>query len=99
MVITEIGWGCVPMRGGECHMGSARVPGGRGTSQCVCEGVETERGLGCWRKKKGFFPSDGGITLPQFPGESAWGSRASELFAVAIFSRNVLKSGRQTVLK
>lgn len=52
MVITESGWGCVPMRGGECHMGSARVPGGRGTSQCVCEEVETERGLGCWRKKK-----------------------------------------------
>ena len=64
-----------------------RVKGNK--SVCVCEGVETERGLGCWRKKKGFFPSDGGITLPQFPGESAWGSRASELLTVANFCRNV----------
>ena len=29
------------------------------------------------------------IFLPQFPGESAWGSRASELLTVANFCRNV----------
>lgn len=33
--------------------------GVRGTSQCVCEGVETERGAGMLEEEERIFPSDG----------------------------------------
>ena len=44
MVIPESGWACVPMCGGECHMGSARVPGGREQVSVYVRGLKQKGG-------------------------------------------------------
>lgn len=101
MVIPESGWGCVPMHGGECHMGSARVPGRRGTSQCVyVRGLKWKGGWNAGGRRKDFSLLMEELLCPSFQ-ENLPGGPGPQSYSLWLISVGMWegRSGRQTVLK
>lgn len=68
MVIPESGWACVPMCGGECHMGSARVPGGREQVSVYVRGLKQKGGWDAGGRRKDFSLLMEELLCPSFQG-------------------------------